>query len=170
MTLECSLNINESILNDLNKYVDLGCSRDASIIAESIRNALAEIHDSKVIGSYYQNWEKAINNAVSQSLEDNWDGFGAKAVDINSYENAVRFCRMLPITIPIPEIYVDNNGMLEFEWYKEPRKIMSVTVKNDNKLVFAGLFGRENKAYGTEELGQKLPKTIFDYLQRVFVS
>jgi len=97
---------------------------------------------------------------------DNWDGYGAKAVTQEGLSAAFSFWWMLPTTVPRPELGVDPDGSIVFEWYRRPRRVFSVTVEKDNRLIYAGLFD-SNKASGTEYFEHGLPETIFLQIQRV---
>ncbi|GAI04857.1 unnamed protein product, partial [marine sediment metagenome] len=46
---------------------------------------------------------------------DDWDSYGARPIDAKSLLNATLFARLLPMTVPIPEIYVDPDGEIGFE-------------------------------------------------------
>jgi len=98
---------------------------------------------------------------------DNWDGYGAKAIDEFSYEKAVRFALSLPSIIPTPEIHVDPDGEVRFEWYEGPRRVFSVSIANNYELSYAGLFGA-NKTYGIEQFHDDIPDAILDNIERVF--
>lgn len=101
--------------------------------------------------------------------EENWDGYGAKAIDPIFYSEAIRFFTALPIaTIPRPEITVDPDGEVVFEWYNGPKRIFSISVGGNSELTYAGLFG-SNKTSGIEYFGDELPKTILENIQRVFL-
>ena len=55
----------------------------------------------------FQETRQALRNAFAECREDDWDGYGAKKVDNQSYEHSLRFLDMLPDTIPAPEVAVD---------------------------------------------------------------
>jgi len=145
-------------------YPNRGVSDDARRIAEREKEIQADISESVTVG--YRQMSQAICEAFEECSVDNWDGYNAKAIDLGSLNEAVRFSQMLPTTIPAPEIDVDADGEFVFEWYKGPRRVFSVIVEGTNELTYAGLFG-VNKTNGTEYFGDELPKTILDNLQRL---
>ena len=115
----------------------------------------------------YQETRRVLWNAIAECSEDDWDGYGAKSVDRKSYENSLRFLDMLPETIPAPEVAVEPDGMVAFEWHEEPRWVFSVSFETNGELVYAGLFGN-SKTHGTEHFGQVLPQSILESIRRVY--
>ena len=73
---------------------------------------------------------------------------------------------MLPVTIPAPEVAVEPDGMVAFEWYKQPRRVFSVSFETDGTIVYAGLFGN-SKTHGTEYFGEQLPQIILENIHRI---
>jgi len=115
------------------------------------------------------------DSEIFEELEDlleecssaNWDGYGAEALSLDSYTEAIRFIMALPKTIPLPEATVEPDGEIAFEWFKGPRRIFSVSIGNRNVVTYAGLFSF-NKVNGEEYFGDEIPKTIMDNLERLF--
>ncbi len=115
----------------------------------------------------YQETRRTLWNAIAECGEDDWDGYGARKVDRKSYEHSLRFLDMLPDTIPAPEVAVEPDGMVAFEWHEEPRWVFSVSFETNGELVYAGLFGN-SKTHGTENFGQAIPQSILDCIRRVY--
>ena len=115
----------------------------------------------------YQETLRALRNAIAECSEDDWDGYGAKRIDGKSYEESLRFLDILPGTIPTPEVAVDPDGMVAFEWHEEPRWVFSVSFETNGAIAYAGLFGN-SKTHGTEYFGQALPQSILDSIRRVY--
>ncbi len=128
-------------------------SRDCSI---SVTNDDSEI---------FQNLASLMESCSS----DNWDGYDAKAIDFDSYSEATRFAQTFPKTIPLPDVTVEPDGEIAFEWYRQPRRVFSISIGSRNVITFAGLFGL-NKVNGEEYFGDEIPKTILDNLERLYSS
>jgi len=128
-------------------------SRDCSI---SVTNDDSEI---------FQNLASLMESCSS----DNWDGYDAKAIDFDSYAEATRFAQTFPKTIPLPDVTVEPDGEIAFEWYRQPRRVFSISIGSRNVITFAGLFGL-NKVNGEEYFGDEIPKTILDNLERLYSS
>ena len=110
---------------------------------------------------------REFDDVFEECSVDNWDGYDAKAISIDSYREAIRFARSLPTMTPLPEIAVDPDGEVALEWYEGPRKVFTVSVGGRNEITYAGLFGF-NKVNGTECFYDEIPKTILDNLDRLF--
>ncbi len=44
----------------------------------------------------------ALAEVCEEGQSDNWDGYGARAVNAEAHGEAVRFCQMLPESAPVP--------------------------------------------------------------------
>lgn len=99
--------------------------------------------------------------------KQNWNGYGAKPIDIQSYENALRFAMSLPTNIPSPEVEVIPNGKVLFTWSEGKRKLFSVIIGNMNELSYAGLYGATN-TYGVEYFSDSIPETIINNIGKIY--
>lgn len=98
---------------------------------------------------------QAIDDAVhADALVDAVSSASAGAI---SY--AISLADMLPSDIPGPEVSVDDDGDILFDWDRGRRQIFTISVSPDGTLKYAGLFGG-NRAYGTERLAEALPEAI----------
>lgn len=98
---------------------------------------------------------------------DNWDGYDAKAINDDSYKNAFKFALSLPSNLPIPEIYVEPDGEVAFEWYEDKRKVFSISIGSKNQLAYAGLYGA-SKTYGVEYFYDDVPDVILSNIYRLY--
>jgi len=110
--------------------------------------------------------QEALDAVCIAAQEDDWDRMGSARVEPSTYAYASQFLRILPANIPVPDISVDTDGEILFEWDRGPRQIFSVSVGRDGTLTFAGLFGHA-KIHGTEHLREALPVVIAHSLQRI---
>jgi hypothetical protein len=150
-------------------YPNHGVSNEAIKLVEAQREMQQEISNSFTIGERDYQVNLALIDTFIECSSNNWDGYGAKAVDFDNYVAARKFWNILPTTVPIPETSVDPDGEFIFEWYNGPRKIFSVIVEKGHQLTYAGLFG-ENKVYGNEYFEYELPTTILFNLQRALTE
>lgn len=145
---------------------NLGVSSGAEAVGRHTKE-LQDISDQSVtIGWHHREILKRIQMAATESRVDNWDSYGAKAVDANSFFKAIWFARLLTMSVPTPDIYIDPDGEIAFEWYLGPRRVFSVTARKNDEFAYAGLFG-VNKVYGVEHIDDEMPETILDNIFRV---
>jgi len=101
--------------------------------------------------------------------KENWDGYGAKRVRYAAYLGADRFLRTLPSAVPLPEILLEPDGAIAFEWHKASNWVFSVSVENMNELSYAGLFGR-SEICGKEFFRDEIPQAIIQSIARLVSS
>jgi hypothetical protein len=108
--------------------------------------------------------------SVAEECEaPNWDGQGADPVTNETYQAACFFLESLPLGTPAPSVGVEPDGQLTLEWYRSPRRTLSVSVSPEAELHYAALIG-SSKAYGTEPFLGDPPKTILDLIHRIMAA
>ncbi len=152
----------------LPEAIDFGHSEEAQHVSMLFEEIETGFDRSITIGNYYQRMEELIDGAVREHLEESHSGNLLDSINMNSYFNSLVFVKMLPSSIPIPNIYVETDGMVEFEWYINPKRLFSVTIEDSDKLIYAGIFGDDVSNYGTERFEQEIPSNIFANIQRLY--
>ncbi|MDM7994718.1 MAG: hypothetical protein QUT30_03420 [Acidobacteriota bacterium] len=151
----------------LGSHTDRGVSTEAKEIKDRIEVVRGEILKSFSLGESYRDSLSSLCEIAGQAAASNWDGYGAMPVNSLSIHQALRLLRTLPTTLPKPELSVDPDGEISFEWHFEPRRVFSISIGPHGELSYAGLFGRSD-AHGTEYFGDEIPKPIVDNLNRLF--
>lgn len=90
---------------------------------------------------------RKLNEVFVEAKEQDWDGNNAEPVSDSTYYNATRLLTVLPENLPAPEISPDNDGYIEFEWYKNGRSF-SLYVTDSNLVLYAGFYGKEDRLSG----------------------
>jgi len=150
-----------------NLYSNRGLSDDANTLYRQIAAIEEDFNKSIVLGEKNAKITQALMNIFEECAHPDWDGYGAKPIDKESYYESLRFLQYLPNSIPGPEVTIEPDGEIAFEWFNDKRRVFSISIGSNGELTYAGLFGY-NKAYGTEFFGDELPKTILENIQRVF--
>ena len=109
-----------------------------------------------------------IEKVYEECLEANWDGYGAMPISRETYSKARKLLRMMPSSLPRPDISAEPDGEITFEWYKEKYSVFVISVGGNNLITYAGLFGKSNKMHGTEYFADELPEIIRHCIQRLF--
>lgn len=124
--------------------------------------------ESVSLGRTLQDTYKQLYQVLEDCRHSNWDGYGAQPVQLESYENAKRFARSLPFSLPSPEVSAEPDGDITFEWYSNTNRVYSVSVGSNNELHYAGLFGA-SRAYGTEVFHDEIPDVILSHIKRALL-
>lgn len=109
---------------------------------------------------------EALESALSEAGLVNWDGHNARAADIGAFVYALELIANLPVSTPLPEMAVDVDGDIAFDWDRGARQILSLRVSGDGTLHYAGMVG-QSVFHGSELLGEGLPDAISAALDRV---
>jgi hypothetical protein len=110
-----------------------------------------------------------LNEIYENYSKPDWDGYGASPITDSVYFEGEKLIRALPIdpVFPMPEIIAEPTGEIAFEWYKEKRQVLILSISGKNEIVYSGLFG-VNKSHGTEYFADSLPLTIMNLLGRLY--
>jgi hypothetical protein len=130
-----------------------------------LMNSTAAFDSSISLGERRATAYLELAEACVEAHSSDWDGMSAAAVEGSTYHYAKQFLDLLPGDVPIPEIYVDRDGEICFEWDCGCRQVFSVCIGRDGTLTYAGLFGH-SKSHGVEHLGQALPQAISTNIRR----
>ncbi len=149
-------------------WVDRGLSEEARTLRDWTIT-LVEFPRSVALGEPKRVGQEALNAAYTAAQEDNWDRIGSARVEPSTYSYASQFLQILPAEIAVPDIAVDTDGEILFEWDHGPRQTFSVSVGRDGTLTFAGLHGYR-KIHGTDHLREALPLVIAHWIQQVCVQ
>ncbi|HEY7395560.1 MAG TPA: hypothetical protein VH559_11985 [Gemmatimonadaceae bacterium] len=97
------------------------------------------------------------------ALTDADNGVRAEASTI---EFAWMFAKLLPAGVVPPEVCVEDDGDIEFEWYFGPRRVFSVSIRRDGFISWAVLAGT-SRHHGWDTILQGIPRQIIEYIDRV---
>lgn len=144
-----------------------GVSGDAEKIREEADELKQSFARTMSFGERLSRILEALIRAREEYSEDNWDGYGAKSIDKQSLENALRFALSIPSSIPTPDIDVVPAGQVVFTWQEGKRLLFSVIIGSRNELSYAGLYGA-TKVYGIEYFNDGIPDIILNNINKVY--
>jgi hypothetical protein len=143
-----------------------GVSSSARFVEKSARREMRALQESNVFGL-----ESLLREELATVWEEcrvaDWDGYGAAPVSQDALRNAYSFLESLPIGYPAPSIGAEPDGHVTMEWYRTPRRTVSVSVSPDDELNYAGLFG-PSRVHGTEAFFGEVPPSVLTLIQRVY--
>lgn len=143
-----------------------GASEAAQFVAAEAERGRWHLQDSYVFGLGGKGVFSELYSVANSCLAGNWDGYGAAPVSADVYALACQFLRALPLGIAAPSVGAEPDGQLTVEWYRSPRRLLSVSISPDGDLHYAALLG-PNRAYGTEAFFGDVPRAILDLIHRV---
>lgn len=153
--------------NPMVLHRNYGVSSDAKSIREKSDESKQNFARTISFGDKLSHIIEELIRVKHEYSRENWDGYGAKSIDILSYDNALSFALSIPTNIPSPEVDVIPTGKVVFTWSEGKRKLFSVIIGNLNELSYAGLYGAIS-TYGVEFFSDGMPETIVKNISRVY--
>lgn len=111
---------------------------------------------------------QALKDVFDSHHQQGWDGYDAQPISEAAYLEACHFIRLLPSDIVVPDFSADPRGAISFEWYRGPGWVFTLTTKGTGVMVYAGLMGEDNRAYGTQKFRESIPKVILQLIRRIY--
>lgn len=108
-----------------------------------------------------------LSAAIEEASEPDWDGHGAAPVDRASLSCALKFIALLPAQFLRPDIEIDPQGDICFEWYAQKGSVLSICVSSNGTLYYAGIFS-DMKTHGSTPMKESFPSMFIEFLKRVY--
>ena len=80
---------------------------------------------------------------------------------------ANRFLFALPTYLPKPELALDSDGEISFDWMGINGQVLTATLRGDGRLSYAARISALDKDYGTKIFSDSTPKELVELLLRV---
>jgi len=109
-----------------------------------------------------------IREVYYEASKEDWDGYDAEPISEETLIEAKKFARMLPPSLPLPEIVPEPDGSIGFEWYRQKGYVFVVSVAGNNVITYAGLFGKNREIHGKDEFDSAVPKIIINLVKQLF--
>jgi hypothetical protein len=87
-------------------------------------------------------------------------------VDLQGASAALLFAYLLPRSLPNPEVALDADGDITFDWLGPSGKMFSVAVSRTGRIAYAGRFGDNSKTHGIDQLSASCPQEIIRGIAR----
>lgn len=134
-----------------------GISKEAQKLYSQMNEVFTCIKPSEQKWVFNELEELSIN-----ASHPNWDNLGSAPLDADTYQIAKRFICALPSSLPAPEVTVDRDGEVNFDWFGSSGQIFSVSLRKDGRIAFAGQFSARKRLSGLEEFNDSVPKRILE--------
>lgn len=96
-----------------------------------------------------------------------WDGYGAEAVNAGALMCAEAFVRALPDELPLPEISIEPDGAIAFDWMPHLTKTFTLSVGGSNRLAYAWIDGTDRGHAAVRFDDAEIPPRVLTELQRL---
>jgi hypothetical protein len=112
--------------------------------------------------------DKAFNELarVVEQMGEDWDGYGGVKAAPGVSPLACRFLNTLPSSLPTPEVGVDPDGDISFEWFVSKDRQLVASLSPDGMLNYAAVFGVATKR-GLEEFDDSVPNEVIEAIRRL---
>ncbi|MCH8473642.1 MAG: hypothetical protein LAT55_00255 [Opitutales bacterium] len=107
-----------------------------------------------------------LHQLAHECANDNWDGYGAEAVNAATLACAEAFVRALPEEIPLPEISAEPDGAITFDWMPLPTKSFTLSVSGSNRLAYAWIDGTDRGHAAVKFAEAKIPSCVLTEIKR----
>jgi hypothetical protein len=144
-----------------------GAGPEARFIAKQSEEGRRRLREAHSIGLGAERAFEELFVVARECGTPNWDGYGAEAVQEETCWQAYHFLEALPLGIPVPTVGAEADGHLTLEWYRNPARVLSVSISPNGMLYYAALVG-SSKRSGTEPFLGEVPEDILHIIRRVF--
>lgn len=143
-----------------------GSSREANVVRKRARIIRKRTFQTALRQPAKILYDEVLH-AFINSCVPNWDGYGAQAVKLETLEAALEIAKYAPDFQDIPDVVVDADGDIAFEW-DSGENSLTVAVNSEQDIAYAGLFGDDAHVHGMEKLTDVFPATVLGLVSRVF--
>lgn len=139
---------------------------DASgYVAKKIAEVWEHLRGSNSLGAGIGAAAEELRGVAEECGSAGWDGYGAAPIAQETIRQAERFLNALPLGMIAPSVGAEPDGHITFEWYRSPRRILSVSISREGEIHYAALLGT-SRHYGTELFFGEISSDILNLIHR----
>jgi hypothetical protein len=142
-----------------------GVSQEATYLNKLSRSCYQE--QEMVVSSPRSDTYNRLIDLYFECREPNWGGEAESCVNGTVLGLAEQFIRSLPKCTQMPDISPEPDGSLYFEWFQQPRRIMSLSIDAQGLVSWAALYGREDPRGSFRFAGNDIPETVLSLIKKV---
>lgn len=143
-----------------------GSSQSARRLSELREEIRKHLSTSLAVRHRTESALSELNEVRVEADSTGWDGYGAKPVGFESYQQARRFLEALPTTAPPPEVSADPDGEISLDWTFGPRKALTLSIGANGRCSYAWMRGK-SASHGTEWFDDEVPTNILGALAQL---
>ncbi len=141
-------------------------SREAGYVAMQRDESRAHLKASLFFGPDASGVFDELRGIYDDCGKPNWDGYGAAAIEEETYRYACQLVWALPPGTRPPSVGAEADGDLTLEWHVSRRRTLSVSVTPEGFLHYAALLGVSSRC-GSEPFFGEFPTAILNLIQQV---
>jgi hypothetical protein len=92
---------------------------------------------------------------------------GESGIDRATSGAALAFLRLLPRSLPTPELALDTDGEIEMDWYGPAGKAFTLSIRGDGRIAYAARFGRDKRFHGVDAISDEAAAALATYIHKV---
>ncbi len=104
--------------------------------------------------------------AAECSTED-WDGYGALAMDVRALRLAQEIIRSLPDDIEMPSFSIEPDGCVSLDWMPSRGRTFTLSAGKSDRLPYAWIDGTDRGHAVAKFAGGQLPPRIVQEIKRI---
>ena len=121
-----------------------------------------------VIHHKLSGWSERQQTITALSVLNQPQALGSDVLaDCSTISLANRFLAALPVDLAEPEIGIDPDGEVSFDWFGPAGRNFSVSLRDDGRVAYAGAFGPGKTTYGTDIFIDEIPAEIMDAVRKL---
>lgn len=144
-----------------------GSSPESLMILDTLEKVQEHKERSIVLG-WRQELHEKLREIILETPENREVEEEEEPLDLNAIRAASYVIDLLPETLPLPDLVPTSNGGVAFEFDRGKDYLFSLVITRDSRLIYAGVFGENNKQFGEKVFTDELPRTISSILQIYF--
>lgn len=117
--------------------------------------------------AYQSNAQAALNDLYTLQ-EEARTGVSGIQMSAETLEICKRFLLMWPKALPVPELALDNDGEVLFDWGHLPKGMVSLSLRSDGRISYAGQLGAKRTMHGTETFDEAVPPTVLEAIKSLY--
>ena len=146
----------DDYLNHVESYIESSQSFNSN---KEIYYNIAKLFNIEAKNAQYQKAMNEIRETIlsSRALANNWDGFGAVPVGVQSASMAISLLENLtPAAIKqIDDCFPESNGTISLKWKNEYAERISVNVGSTGMSYYVKLLGEETEYFNSIEINEQ---------------
>ena len=134
-------------------------SDTAQYITKQTERWWSRLQNSHALGLDAKGVFDELFDVWNQCSSPDWDGYGALPVTYDAFMTALSFLKALPLGTKAPAVGAEPDGHITLEWYRSPRRLLSVSVSPEGISIMRRSRG-EALAMGRNPTGEKYRRSF----------